>query len=403
MAARLSAIAGFLVAGSAMTVLMAGASAPSPLYPVYRQLWGFSAFTLTVIFAVYVVALLAALLTVGSLSDHVGRRPVVVGGLLLLSVAMLLFISADGVGGLVAARVVQGVATGAITGATSALIVDLQPRQRLGSLMTGLAPTAGLALGVFLSGTLLQWAPWPRYLVFWVLFGLNLVLAALVLAVPEPRRVPASTSALLKALRPSVGVAAEARATFWAQVPAMASGWALGGLYLSLGSSVLGSIIGVSNKFVIGVVLATFFASGAVSSTLVDRLPAPARRPYGYGTLALGVVLTVVAALTSSLTLDVIGSAIAGLGFGGSWVVVMSAIAAVTPAEHRGQTFAAVFVASYLAFSVPALVAGLLVQYVDLRPVIVGYGAFDVLLVALAAAAAVVVARRGSRAAISVG
>lgn len=397
MTARLSRSAGFLVAGAAMTAFMAGAAAPAPLYPVYRELWGFSAFTLTVIFAVYVAALLAALLTVGSLSDHIGRRPVVAGGMVLLGVAMLLFITAGGVGGLVAARIVQGLATGAITGATSALIVDLQPRARVGSLMTGLAPSAGLAAGVLLSGALLQWAPWPRYLVFWILLALNLLLAALVLAVPEQRRVPVGRRALLRTLRPGVGVAEPARATFWIQVPAMASSWALGGLYLSLGSSIVGLLIGVTNEFVVGVVLATFFVAAAVSAVLIDRLPVAARRPFGYGTLVVGVTLTVVAALASSLPLDIVGSAIAGLGFGATWVVVMAAMAAVTPPEHRGQTFAAVFVASYLAFSVPALVAGLLDQYVGLCPVVVGYGGFEVLLVGIAATAYATQRRRSER------
>lgn len=397
MTARLPRSTGFLVAGATMTTFMAGSAAPAPLYPVYRQLWGFSSFTLTVIFAVYVVALLAALLTVGSLSDHIGRRPVVAGGMLLLAVAMVLFLTADGVGGLVAARVVQGLATGAITGATSALIIDLQPRPRVGSLMTGLAPSAGLATGVLLSGALLQWGPWPRYLVFWILLALNLLLAALVLAVPEERRVPTDRRALLSALRPSVGVAPAARATFWTEVPAMASSWALGGLYLSLGSSILGVLIGVTNEFVTGVALAAFFAAAAASSLLVGRVPAPARRPYGYGTLVVGVVLTVIAALASSLALDIVGSAIAGLGFGATWVVVMTAIAGVTPPEHRGQTFAAVFVASYLAFSVPALLAGLVNQYVGLRPIVIGYGAFDVLLVAIAATAYALRQRRARR------
>lgn len=394
MTARLSRSTGFLVAGAAMTTFMAGAGAPAPLYPVYRELWGFSAFTLTIIFAVYVAALLAALLTVGSLSDHIGRRPVVTGGMVLLGVAMVLFLTANGVGDLVAARAVQGLATGAITGATSALIVDLQPRPRVGSLMTGLAPSVGLGSGVLLSGALLQWAPWPRYLVFWILLGLNLLLAVLVLAVPDERRVPANGRALLRALRPGVGVAPEARAAFWVQVPAMASAWALGGLFLSLGSSVLGLLIGVTNEFVTGAALATFFVAAAVSALLVDRLPAPVRRPYGYGTLVVGVVLTVVAALASSLALDIVGSTIAGLGFGATWVVVMTAMTGVTPPEHRGQTFAAVFVASYLAFSVPALVAGLLDEYVGLRPTFVGYGGFEVLLVGVAAAAYALQRRR---------
>lgn len=397
MTPRLPRSTGFLVAGAAMTTFMAGSAAPAPLYPVYRELWGFSAFMLTVIFAVYVVALLAALLTVGSLSDHIGRRPVVVGGMLLLGVAMALFLTADGVGGLVAARVVQGLATGAITGATSALIVDLQPRPRLGSLMTGLAPSVGLAVGVLLSGALLQWAPWPRYLVFWVLLAANLLLAALVLAVPEERHATTSGRALLRALRPSVGVAPAARATFWTEVPAMASAWALGGLYLSLGSSVVGVLIGVTDEFVTGLALASFFAAAAASSVLVTRIPTAGRRAYGYGTLVVGVVLTVIAALASSLPLDIVGSAIAGLGFGGTWVMVMAAISGATPPEHRGQTFAAVFVASYVAFSVPALVAGLLDQYVGLRPIVIGYGAFDVLLVTVAATAYVLRQRRARR------
>jgi len=385
MTARLSRSTGFLVAGSTMTALMAGSAAPAPLYPVYRQLWGFSAFTLTVIFAVYVGALLAALLTIGSLSDHVGRRPVVAGGLVLLAVAMGFFIAADGVGGLLAARILQGVATGAITGATSALIIDLQPRPRLGSLMTGIAPSLGLASGVLLSGALVEWAPWPRYLVFWILLGLDVLLAALTLAVPEhAARERSSGRTLLRALRPSVGVAAPARATFWVLVPAMASAWALGGLYLSLGSSVVGLLLGVTSDFVIGVVLATFFAAAAVSAVFFDRIPVPRQRPFGYGALGLGVALTVAAALLSSLALDVVGSAIAGVGFGGTWVVIMAALAAVTPAAHRGQTFATVYVASYLAFSVPALVAGLADQLVGLRPTVVGYGVFELVLLTAA-------------------
>jgi hypothetical protein len=62
---------------TAVFVLFAVAlSAPSPLYVVYQQEWRFSATTLTVIFAVYVLALTGSLLVVGALSDHIGRRPV---------------------------------------------------------------------------------------------------------------------------------------------------------------------------------------------------------------------------------------------------------------------------------------------------------------------------------------
>jgi MFS family permease len=73
----------FAVLVCANVVMMATASAPSPIYPLYRERWGLTVTMLTVVFAVYVVGLLGALLTVGSLSDHLGRRPVLVAALLV--------------------------------------------------------------------------------------------------------------------------------------------------------------------------------------------------------------------------------------------------------------------------------------------------------------------------------
>src|ERR1700742_1651019 len=109
---RRRASAFWLVATTSGVVMFASA-APSPLYPVYQQLWGFSSAMLTLVFAVYVGALLLSLLTIGVLSDHVGRRPVIAGALLCLIAAMIVFITADGVGALLIGRVVQGLATGA--------------------------------------------------------------------------------------------------------------------------------------------------------------------------------------------------------------------------------------------------------------------------------------------------
>ena len=397
MALRLQRTSAFFVAVSTMVAMLAGSAAPSPLYPVYRQLWGFSAFTLTVIFAVYVAALLATLLTAGSLSDHIGRKPVVGFGLVLLAAAMLLFVGADGVGGLIAARVLQGVATGLVTGAVTAMIVDLQPRPGAGALATGVSPALGMAIGSVLSGGLLQWAPWPRYLVFWILLAGDLLLALLVLlmpALPAPRRPGSRLRTALVSLRPSAGAAGEVRPAFLSQLPAMAATWALGGLYLSLGSSIVGGLLGVRNHFVAGIVLASFFASAALAAPIFRVLPESRRRPGGFGALGVGVLITMIAALSSSLPADLIGSIWAGLGFGMTWLTVMSTLTAATPADRRGQTFAAVYLASYIAFSVPALVAGLAVSYVGMLPTVVGYGCFDLVLVIAAAAAAVAQLRR---------
>ena len=135
---------------------------------MYQAEFGFSAITLTVIFAVYVFALMASLLTVGRLSDYVGRRALVAGALAVEAVAMTLFLGADGVGWLVIARIVQGLATGAGIGVLGAYLLDLQPSDgsRLGSLANTAAPTLGLGLGAIVTGLLVQYAPHPTRLIF---------------------------------------------------------------------------------------------------------------------------------------------------------------------------------------------------------------------------------------------
>src|SRR5689334_11456135 len=103
-----------------MVFFLAGSSALTPLYGVYQRAWGFSPITITVIFGIYALAVLAALLTVGSLSDYVGRRPVLFVAVVLQAAVMLTFAGANGVTTLLIARVVQGLSTGAAVGALGA-------------------------------------------------------------------------------------------------------------------------------------------------------------------------------------------------------------------------------------------------------------------------------------------
>src|ERR1700729_4602314 len=98
----LPATVGFGLLTSILVTLLASSSAPTPLYATYQARWGFSPVTITVIFGVYAVAVLASLLVAGSLSDHVGRRPVLMGALGAQAVVMLLFAFAGGVDVLIA-------------------------------------------------------------------------------------------------------------------------------------------------------------------------------------------------------------------------------------------------------------------------------------------------------------
>ena len=109
-----------LFLGSIIVSFLAASAAPTPLYALYAEHWGFSPLATTVVFGVYALAVLTGLLTFGRLSDHVGRRPVLLTGLVLQAIAMVLFTMATGLGTLLAAGVVQGLATGSSLGAVGA-------------------------------------------------------------------------------------------------------------------------------------------------------------------------------------------------------------------------------------------------------------------------------------------
>src|SRR5512135_1928286 len=129
--------ASFWTLGALLAFFLAAASAPSPLYAVYQKLWHFSPVTLTEIYAVYALGALLALLTTGRLSDHLGRRLVLMAALVIQMAGMGAFIAAQGPGMLFVGRVLQGIGTGIAGGAISAWLLDLQPTNnpRLGSLV----------------------------------------------------------------------------------------------------------------------------------------------------------------------------------------------------------------------------------------------------------------------------
>ncbi|MGC5255958.1 MFS transporter [Gordonia sp. DT218] len=389
----------FWVVTATFVMVLFSSAAPSPLYPVYQQLWGFSAFTLTAVFAIYVAFMLVSLLTVGSLSDHIGRRPVLAVALVLLIVSMVLFVEADSVGVLMAARALQGLATGAAMGTLTATVVDLQPTPRIGSAITGAAPTIGLAGGVAVAGLFVEYAPAPRFLVYEVILALFAALLIALLLVPETSEKIGFTSRrhLFTTLVPQARVPAEVRGAFLAAVPALVATWSLGGLYLSLGSSVVARVFGVSNHAEAGLLLFVFFASAAVTSLFITGRDAGTKLAFGYPALAGGAVISLSGVLMEALPLYIVGSIVAGAGFAATFLGALDSIIAETPAQQRGQVFSSVFVASYLAFSLPAVVAGLVVSHIGLQETVVGYVAYVLLLAVVGALVTAGIRRRSAR------
>ncbi|MEV1292522.1 MFS transporter [Pseudonocardia sp. NPDC049635] len=384
---RLPPPVAFAVVAATFLWFLAASSAPSPLYVVYQERFAFTEFTLTAVFAVYVLALIAALLVVGALSDHVGRRPVLLAAIATEIVALVLFLFAADVGWLLAARIVQGVATGAATATLPAALVDLAPKPERAGLVNGAAPLTGLGLGGLATGALVEFAPAPTRLVWALLLGGLLVAMLLIALVPETitRRPGAIAS-----LRPRLAVPRRIRPGFGAVVPTLVASWALGGLYLSLGPSVVAGPFGVRNHLVGGLVVAALCLTGAASAVaLRGRDPARVLAPAA-ALLGLGTTVTLAGTVAGLLPVATVGTLVAGVGFGSAAYATFGALSALAAPHERGELFAATYTLAYLAFSVPAMVAGVAATTVGLRSTVIFYGAVVVVL----AAVATVLARR---------
>lgn len=359
---------------SAIFVLFAAASsAPSPLYVVYQQQWSFSATTLTVVFAVYVFGLLGSLLVLGALSDHIGRRPVLAAAIGLEAVALVLFIVADDVTVLAMARVAQGIATGAAFTTLGATLIDVNPPHAPGraGLVNGIAPLGGLALGALGCGALVQFAPAPTQLVYAVLLAAMVVAATVVTRMPETAARRAGGRA---SLRPRVGIPARLRTDVLGIVPILVASWALGGLYLSLGPSVAATIFGLDSHLIGGLVVTLLCGTGAVSAYLLRSWPIERVLATAAALLAGGMVVTLAGVEAGAAALSAGGTIIAGIGFGASALGCFGTLARLAAPEERGGLLAAALVIAYVAFSVPAVVAGFASTSFGLRPTTLVYG-----------------------------
>jgi MFS family permease len=382
---KLPRTAAFWILALTLGTLLFASSVPSPLYPVYQDEWGFSAITLTTIFAVYAIALLGTLLTVGSISDHIGRKPTLVAALVLEIVAMVVFAEAAGVGWLISARILQGIATGTAMGAITAALLDLQPESKpwLGGLADAVAPMAGLAAGALGAGLLVEYGPDPTSLAFWLLAGAFALAIVAALAIPET---VAPTGRWRTSLRPHLGVPPALRGAFVAAVPSLAATWALGGLVLSLGASLMANVLGQSSH--VTAALPIFIMAGISGVTAIVLRDVSPRRTARGGLAALiiglALALALVALAEGSSTLFLIASAICGLGFGPAFAGVFRSLSSSAPADGRASLVSSILTVSYLAFSVPAVAAGVAVTQLGLQDTAEIYGAVLIALAGLA-------------------
>lgn len=367
---RTTAFAGV---SAAMVAILVAAGAPTPLLPIYERDWGFAPWMLTLAFGVYALALLVAILVLGSLSDHVGRRPLMIGALAVELGAMLLFLFAPSIGWLIVARIVQGVATGAASSTLSAAVVELAPERhkKLGALMTGMAPLAGLGIGALFAGVVAEFAPAPAFTVWLVLVVVMAAGTVFTVFTPETSsRKPGAVAALV----PRVSVPRQVRRLFLTALPGIVSAFMLMALFLGLVPIVLAAVFEVRGPVAGALAAFVAFACGTVVSAVTSGVRPHRLRRSGTLAMALAAILFAGSVGTGAQVLVWAAAVSGGAGLGAAFSGTTRGLVPEVRAHERAGLFAAIYLVAYLAMGVSAIVAGLLVGVVGVAAMAAGFG-----------------------------
>jgi len=361
----LSNRAGYALAAGVIGLGLFASVTPSPLYRTYSILWHFSPLTLTLIYATYAFGVLATLLLAGSVSDDLGRRPVLLTALAGLMGATVLFLVADSAAWLFVARGLQGLATGAAISAASATLLDLHPRRDPSgvALTNATAAAGGIGLGILVSSSLVQIGWEPRLLPYLVL--LTLVATALVAAYLMPEPVQGRKPFRLTVERPHVPTVV--RRPFVLAALAVLSSWSIGALFFSLGPQLAGELFQSSNAVADGSGIVVLSVAAIVAQLVTGRSAPWIATSVGSIALSTGIVLIAIAAGTGSSATYVVGSIVGGFGFGAAFLGGLRALVSRIPPEHRAAVMSAFYVAAYASLSVPAILAGITVSHISLQ------------------------------------
>ena len=374
-----------------LTMLVATGTVPLGLWTAYAREFHFSAAVITFLASSTLFGVLVAVLLFGNLSDRIGRRAVLIPGVLLGALSMVLFIFADGVPALFAARVASGLAVGLFTGAGTAALTELVPPggdTRRAATHAATTSVAGFAMGPLIGGVFVQYGPYPLQLVYVVSLVLLLPLLIGVLFLPEtvrdrkPFRIQPRRVAV-----PRVG-----RATFGLASLIVCCCFSGASFFQSLGPTVAIVLLGVSNQLVAAMVAVCFLGASAVAQVAMRARSIRTATLSGLVLLPAGFTCVVFALLIDSRTLFVVGALVGGFGQGLAYLGGQSLVEKVAPPEQRSEVFSLYMIVLYVSGSTAAITFGLNAKRIGMDSAALKYASF---VVAITTVTAVVTVRSG--------
>ena len=341
-------------------IIFIGAILPTPLYPLYREAFGFSGVTLTLIYATYVLGNLTALLFFGRLADQIGRRPASLPAVAVGIASAVIFAAAQGTGWLFVARGVSGFSTGLASGAATAWIAELytgSDKSRAARVASA-ANFLGCAAGPLIGGLFAQFAPAPLrlpYLAFLVL--LCGAAGAIMLpreTVMQPKLLPDIE------LHPRIGVPPGIRLQFISPAVTGFATFSLIGFYSALIPSLLGETLHQTAPLVAGAIVCELFLIAAIAILASGAFASQAATLAALLLLPPSVWILVGAEIAHSLTLLVFAAALGGLAGGLGYRGSLEVINSIAPGDRRSEVVSSYMIAIFAGNSVPVIGIGFL-------------------------------------------
>ena len=358
-----------------LLILLTGTNLPTPLYHGYAERFGFSPLTVTLIFAAYVAVLIPSLLVAGPLADAVGSRAVVLPAIAAAALGALAFGLAEGTAWLYAARMLQGAALGAASGALTAALSALEPqgRRHRAALVSTAASMGGLGLGPLLAGLLAQYGPSPSFLPFGVEILLLAPAAIAVAALPGAR-----SHTRWRPRRPQIP--AHMRAVFATTAAPAFLAFAVMGLFLTLIPVYVATLAHSGNLALAGTAVALLLACSVLAQFAGYGGPARTLQLRGLPLLAAGLALLAATRAVSSLPLLLAAAAVAGAGQGLVFLGGLTAVNQHAPAERHADVLSSFYVVIYLGVGLPVIGVGFLATVIGLLPAVQWFAAVAALI-----------------------
>lgn len=367
----------FFSAVVSLVVSFAAAAAPIPLYNTYRTEDGFTNAGISMAVVSYAVGTIAALLVLGRLSNHLGRRVTAITSLSLLLLGCLLLLNVHDIDILLAGRLVVGVGTGLASSSLTSYIVDAAPcrPEWLASVASSQGPMLGVAIGAITSGALVESAPWPRELIYLVCVCSLLLSVALVAISPETAT---PTVGAWRSLLPKVSVPARVRHLLPVAAAVFLATWASGGFYQAFMPALVQDELHTRSPLILGLVFAAYMTPSVVGAPIGGWFTSAVAQCVGMITFMAGMIGISTALLAGTLVLFITATMVARAGQGIAISAATRGLLHGSTLSERAPIFSTIYLLCYSGAAFPSFISGQLSGAFSLVQITLGYGGLAV-------------------------